>query len=153
MPSYQDHLLFGSVLVLVFAYVAGPLLSYGPEMLLVTAAFILLASVFPDVDHRGSIVHRRVKGFAVLVAMLAPALLLRPDPDRMVAGAALGGAATYVGFDRITPRHRTVTHTMRFGTVFAAAAGMVGYLLFGSFLPAAFTFVAYGSHVLLDRVM
>ncbi len=152
MPGYQDHLLFGAVLVLVFSYLAGPVLSYGPEMLLASAAFILLASVFPDIDHANSVIHRRAKAFLTVAAALAVLVLGRPRPVTMAVGAAAAGTATYLAFEYIKPRHRTVTHTFTAAVVFAAAVGAVSTVLFGSFLPALFSLVAYCSHIGLDRL-
>lgn len=153
MPGYQDHLLVGSVLVLVFASVAGPYLTFTPAAVLVSVAVILLASVFPDVDHRGSVVHRRVKAFTALLVAAIPATLAYPDLPRMLVSGGITGALTLAAIDQAKPRHRTVTHTFEAAIVFSAAAGAVSLLAFGTFLPALFAFVAYGSHLLLDRVL
>lgn len=153
MPAYQDHLLFGAVLVLVFAYVAGPVLSYGPEMLLVSAAFILLAAVFPDVDHRGSVVHRRLKAFVALLAAGIVVVLAAPNPVNMLVGGAAAIAAVSLLFRVLKPRHRTVTHTFPAAVLFAALVGAVSLHLFGSFLPALFSLVAYLSHLWTDRLL
>lgn len=151
MPGYQDHLLFGSLLVLVFAYVMGPLLSYGTEALLVSAAFILLAAVFPDVDHAGSVVHRKLGAFITLLAASIPAILLYPDVPLMVGGAGLAGISTAYLFEAVKPHHRGITHTYPAAVVFSAVSGAIAYLLFATFVPALFTFVAYLSHIVLDR--
>ncbi|MDY6769231.1 MAG: metal-dependent hydrolase [Candidatus Nanohaloarchaea archaeon] len=152
MPSYRDHLLFGSILVLVFSYLGGSLLSYTPEAVLVSAALVLLASVFPDVDHEGSVIHQRTKAFTVVVAAAVPAVLFYPDVQTMLPLMVAAGAVAALAFAWMKPRHRTVTHTVEAAIVFSAAAGALSFLAFGTFLPAVFTFVAYYSHVLLDRV-
>lgn len=152
MPSYQDHLLFGSLLVLGFSYLAGSFLSYTPEAVVVTAVLVLLASVFPDIDHGGSVVHRRSKAFVVILAGLVPVTVFYPDPVPAVLGAAAAGSSVALLFTWLKPRHRTVTHTFGAAVTFSLIAGTVSLVAFDSFLPAVFTFVAYYSHVLLDRV-
>ncbi|MFB6166703.1 MAG: metal-dependent hydrolase [Candidatus Nanohaloarchaea archaeon] len=152
MPSYQDHLLFGSIIVLVFSYIAGPVLSYSLETVLVASVFILLASVFPDVDHSGSVVHRRAKAFTTVLAASAPLAFFYPEPMLMLLGSAAVASTTYSAFTWLKPRHRTITHTFQAAVVFSAAVGVVSAPLFGTFLPAVFAFLAYGSHLALDRV-
>lgn len=152
MPCYRDHLLFGSVLVLVFSYIGGFLLSYTPEAVLVSAVFVLLASVFPDIDHGGSVVHRKSKAFAVLLAAVVPSAVFYPDPYLVVLGAAAAGSSMALLFAWLKPRHRTVTHSLGAAVGFSAAAGLVSAAAFGSFLPAVFAFLAYYSHLLMDRL-
>ncbi|MFB6077037.1 MAG: metal-dependent hydrolase, partial [Candidatus Nanohaloarchaea archaeon] len=141
MPSYQDHLLFGSIAVLVFAYLAGPVLAYTPGAIIASAAFILLAAVFPDIDHRGSIIYRMTRAFAAVVTG-GTALLAAPDPVWMVAAAGSAGGTVMLLFNRLKPRHRTVTHTYRAAVGFTAVTGAFTLLLFDTFLPAVFAFLA-----------
>lgn len=152
MPSYRDHLLFGSILVLVFSYLGGSYLSYTPEAVLVSAAVVLLASVFPDIDHSGSVIHRMTKAFTVLVAATVPLTVFYPEPVPMLLGAAAAGSSAALLFAWMKPQHRTVTHTAEAAVVFSTVTGAVSFAAFGTVLPALFSFVAYYSHLLLDRV-
>ncbi len=152
MPSYRDHLLFGSLLVLVFSYVAGSLLSYTPEAVVVSAVMVLLASVFPDIDHSGSVIHRMTRAFTILVAAAVPLLVFYPSPLRMAAGAAVTGTLTALAFAWLKPRHRTVTHTLEAAVVFSTVVGLLSFAAFDTVLPAIFSFLAYYSHIALDSV-
>ncbi len=153
MPGYRDHMLFGAVLALFFAYLAGPVLSYGPEVVFASSVLVLLASVFPDIDHAGSVIHRRVRAFTVVSAAVLPLPFLYPDPLLMLSGSAAAGSITYYLFLRLKPRHRTVTHTANFGAFFSLTAGTATFIGFGTFLPGAFALVAYISHLLLDGIL
>lgn len=150
MPNYQDHLLFGAVLVLVTSYGVRPFISLDITVLVVTAACILLASVFPDVDHRGSIIHQRLRAVIILVGAGATAGMAYPHPVSMIVGAVAVAAGLGSLFEYVKPAHRTVTHTLRFCVFFSAVIGAITYMAFGTFLPAAFTFVSYLSHLILD---
>ncbi len=152
MPSYRDHLLFGAILVLVFSYLAGALLTFTPEAVLVSAVLVLLASVAPDIDHEGSVVYRKTRAFTVLLAAAAPVPLFYPDPVAMVLSAAGSGGLAAVVFLWLKPRHRTVTHTLEAAIVFSGVTAAASYAAFETVLPGIFTFVAYYSHVLLDRL-
>ncbi len=151
MPSYQNHLLFGSVVVLVFVLLAQEHLAYGPEATVAAAAFIMLASIFPDVDHGGSVVHTRLQAMVTVLVGVLSAALTAPALVQMVVAGAVGGVATYFLFDIAMPRHRGVTHTVRFGALFSLVAGVVSVLAFGTAVPGLFAFLAYLSHIVLDR--
>lgn len=150
MPGYQDHLLFGAALTLPAGYVLGPHLSLDWPAVVVSTAFILLASVFPDVDHQNAVVHRKLKALLILTGMGAAVVWAWPDPVLMGAGAVAAGAGIAVVFGYLKPQHRTVTHTYRAAVTFSLTVGLVGYVFFGSVAPAAFTFLAYLSHLILD---
>ncbi len=150
MSTYQDHLLFGSVLVLIFSYFMGPFLAYSLEAVLVSAAFILLASIFPDIDHKGSVVHKRMKSLVVLLLAAVPITIGYPNVAVMIAGGSLTAVGAYYTFGLIKPKHRKVTHTFRFAVLFSTIVGVFSLVVFGSFLPAIFTFIAYLSHLVLD---
>lgn len=150
MPNYQDHLLFGSVLVLIFSYFMGPFLSYNMEAVIVSAAFILLASIFPDIDHKGSVVHKKMKALVVILLTSIPVIVAYPNIPTMIAGSTLTAVGAYYMFDMIKPKHRKQTHTFRFAVLFSAVVGVFSVLVFNSFLPAVFTFIAYISHLVLD---
>lgn len=150
MPNYQDHLLFGAVLVLVFSFLVGSYLSYSVEAVIVSAAFILLASVFPDIDHKGSVVHKKLKALIVLLVAAIPVTAAYPNVPGMITGAVLAALGTAYTFEAIKPHHRGMTHTFRFCALFSALVGVVSLIAFHSFLPAVFTFVAYLSHLVLD---
>lgn len=150
MPGYQDHLLFGATLTLPAGYVLGPHLSLDGAAVVVSTAFILLAAVFPDVDHRNAVVHRRLKALTVLIGAGAAAVWAWPDIVLAGVAAVAAGAVVTLLFGTLKPRHRTVTHTYRAAVVFALAVGLVSFRFFGSFVPAIFAFLAYLSHLILD---
>lgn len=153
MPGYQDHLLFGAALTLPAGYVLGPYLALDWTAVVVSTAFILLASVFPDVDHRNAVVHRKLKALLILLGMGGAATWAWPDTVLTGMAVVAAGAAVALLFGFLKPRHRTVTHTYAAAVVFALAVGAVGYTFFGSFAPAVFTFLAYTSHLILDGTL
>lgn len=153
MPNYQDHLLFGSFLVMLFSYFIGPYLSYGMEAVIVSAAFILLASIFPDVDHHSSVVHRKTRALMTLLIAAVPITLAYPNPVSMLVGGAAAAVGTYYTFELIKPKHRTVTHTFKAAAIFSIIVGAVSLYAFATFLPAVFTFIAYMSHLILDGTL
>jgi membrane-bound metal-dependent hydrolase YbcI (DUF457 family) len=150
MSNYQDHLLFGSVLVLIFAYIVGPYMAYSGTAVLASAAFILLAAVFPDIDHKGSVVHRKLKGLVIILVAGIPVVIAYPRIPLMLVSGGLAALGTAYTFEAVKPHHRGSTHTFRFAVLFAAFVGGFTLYLFGSFMPAVFTFVAYLSHLVLD---
>ncbi len=150
MSNYQDHLLFGSVLVLIFAYIIGPYMEYSAEAVLASAAFILLAAIFPDIDHKGSIVHKKLKALVVLLVAGIPAVAAYPNMPVMLVSGGLAALGTAYTFEAVKPRHRAVTHTFKFCILFSVFVGGFTVVLFGTFLPAVFAFIAYLSHLVLD---
>lgn len=150
MSNYQDHLLFGAVLVFIFSYFIGPYMSYGIDAVIASAAFILLAAIFPDIDHRGSIVHQRLRALITLLVAAVPVMAAYPYVPYMIVGGILAGAGTYYAFEYVKPKHRGVTHTLEFCALFSVASGLFSFLLFSTFFPAVFTFIAYMSHLILD---
>ncbi len=150
MPNYRDHLLFGSVLVLIFSYFMGPFMAYSMDAVIVSAAFILLAAIFPDIDHKGSIVHQRMKALVVILVTAVPVGAAYPDVPVMITGGTLTAVGTYYTFGLIKPKHRKVTHTFKFAVLFSATVGVFALVAFNSFLPAIFSFIAYLSHLVLD---
>lgn len=153
MPNYQDHLLFGAVLVLIFSYFFGPYVAYGLDVLIVSSAFILLASVFPDIDHKGSVVHKKLRAFIILLVAAIPITLAAPRLPWMVFGAGTAALGANYVFEAVKPQHRAVTHTFRFCILFSAVTGTISLVAFHTFLPAVFTFIAYLSHLVLDGTL
>lgn len=150
MPNYQDHLLFGSVLVLIFSYIVGPYMAYSAEAVIVAAAFILLAAIFPDIDHKNSIVHKKLKALVIILVAVIPMAAAYPNVPAMLVSGALAAVGAAYTFEAVKPRHRGRTHTFTFCVLFAGLTGIFSLVLFGTFLPAVFTFVAYLSHLVLD---
>lgn len=136
----------------MFTYLAGSLLSFTVEAVVASSFLVLFASVFPDIDHEGSVIHRRTKAFSVLLASLVPLAVLYPEPVSMFLGAGIMAVFTSLLFRWLKPRHRSITHTFEASVVFSAVAGGLTYIFLDTFLPALFVFVAYLSHVLLDRI-
>lgn len=153
MPGYQDHLLFGAALTLPAGYVLGPFLSLNTVAVIVSTAFILLASVFPDVDHKNAVVHRKLKALLILLGAGTAAFWAWPDILLAAVAAVAAGAVIVVLFGYVKPRHRTVTHTYRAAVVFGVAVGVVSQVFFGNSVPAVFAFLAYLSHLILDGTL
>ncbi|MDY6778552.1 MAG: metal-dependent hydrolase [Candidatus Nanohaloarchaea archaeon] len=150
MPTYRDHLLTGSMLSAVFLYLFSPFLRYTPEMVVSTTAFILLASIFPDIDHANSVVHRSLKAFLVLILGGTTALLAFPDLLTMLSAGIQTGTGIYVLFEHLKPHHRTITHTYRFAVIYSLGVGLFCLLFLQTFAPAIFSLIAYLSHLLID---
>lgn len=150
MSTYQDHLLFGSVLVLIFAYLIGPYMAYSAEAVLASAAFILLAAIFPDIDHKGSVVHRKLKALVIILVAGVPMTIAYPRILVMLVSGGLAALGAAYTFEAVKPHHRGTTHTFKFCILFSTVVGGFTLFLFNTFLPAVFTFIAYLSHLVLD---
>lgn len=150
MPGYHDHLLVGAALSSVGIYLAGTVVSFTTEVIVATVAFVLLASVFPDIDHPNSVVSRSVTAFLSVIAGGVAVVLAAPEPVAMLVSAAVTVIGVRLLIDGLRPQHRTVTHTLRAAVAFAAVTAIGGHLMLGTALPGVFSFPAYCSHLLLD---
>lgn len=150
MPSYRDHLLVGSLISTVAIYLLQPFITFSLETAVSTVAFILLASIFPDVDHRNAKVHKLLRAFLTLLAGGFAVYKAFPHLYLMISAGVLSATAVYFLFETIKPHHRTITHTFTASVVFSTAVGVFCFLFLGTFLPAVFSLVAYTSHLAID---
>lgn len=150
VPGYHDHLLAGASITSVGIYLATSIVTFSAEAMVATTAFVMLATVFPDIDHPRSVISRLVTAFCSLIGLAAAMYLAYPAPGAML----VSGAATAIGIklliDAARPAHRTVTHTLRAAVVFAAVTAVGCRLALGTALPGVFAFPAYCSHLVLD---
>lgn len=153
MPGYQDHLLVGSLLSAILISLLSSLLTYTPELIIVTTAVVLLGSVMPDVDHREAKIHRFLRAFLVVIAGSVAALLAFPAVLWMMFAGLCTGCGTWLFFEAIKPHHRDITHTFRAALVFGGFIGITSHLAFGSIMPGVVGFFAYTSHLLLDGTL
>lgn len=153
MAGIQDHLMFGGAVAL-FAYtVLHNQLSFSIEAVAASIVFIFLGAVFPDIDHRGSVIHRVVKSFLILISMITAAVLAYPVPWAIIVSVLCTGTGTALLFSAVKPRHRGVTHSLSAATVFALSVATVMIFWFGTWVPAVFAFAAYLSHLALDGTL
>jgi len=153
MPGYQDHLLVGSILAAVFLYTFSPLLAYTPEMVVATTFFVMIASIFPDVDHRNAKIHTYTRSFSTVMAGILAAYLALPDSARMVVAAVATGGGVYILFEVFKPHHRSITHTYRAAVGFSLGVGVFCLAFLNTFAPGVFSLVSYCSHLVLDRTI
>ncbi|MCJ7450634.1 MAG: metal-dependent hydrolase [Candidatus Nanohaloarchaeota archaeon QJJ-9] len=153
MPNYQDHLLLGAIISVVAIYLLSPFIRFTPEIVVGTAFFILLGSVFPDVDHQNSVVHRYTKAFLSLFVGSLGFYAMLPKLELAILSGASSGIATFLLFQELKPRHRKVTHTKRGAIGFYILVSLFSVAFLGSLVPGIFALIAYSSHLVLDRIV
>lgn len=150
MGDFSEHVLFGFLTAAVAGYVMKSPLSAGFFESLSSLLLLFAGSVFPDVDHENSYVHRAVKSFLSISAG-ASMLLLPLKLHFRFAAAVLVFAVAFVAVSRLRPRHRGYLHSVRFAFFASCAVVSVTVLVSGSVVPGAAFALGLFSHLLLDR--
>lgn len=152
MSSYQTHLIAGISLSFLFYYFIADFLTPTTDVIFISIFFIFLGSVFPDIDHKNSKIHKMVKSFVVLFLMIIFALLSYPNTTAIVLSSSLVGLGTYSFISALKPKHRGVVHSFKFCLASSFLVGIFVYFAFQSIVPGLFFFVSYFSHLILDAL-
>jgi membrane-bound metal-dependent hydrolase YbcI (DUF457 family) len=136
-----SHLIAGAMVFL-------PLSAYVPPgEFLPCAAFCLLGSIFPDIDHRESKISAIVRKIAIAFLFLAALAIYfeKPILQLGIQALAIGIFAVIATFAK--PRHRGITHSLIAAFAFSALAYFASGMLETVAVAAA---AGYLSHLLLD---
>lgn len=150
MGDFSEHVLFGFLTAAVVAYMAKDLFSLNIFESSVSVMAVLVGSIFPDIDHKNSYIHRSVKAFASILASMAVFLLpLELQLRYFLAVTVLVGV--YYAISRLDIRHRGFAHSISFCTITASLFTIFTVLSMGSALPGIALGIGLLSHLLLDR--
>jgi len=167
MPGHKSHQLFGIglsivLLILLFLWYPNDLRTIA-RVALVGFVFCFLGSIMPDVDEKHSVIFKHVRFFIFIIffivsysAMFGQYPKNTPIEMLYVLGvSALIGAAAVLFFYSIVPEHRAGIHSVLAGVIYAVFACLCTYVLLHELwlvaLIGIFAFLAYCSHLLLDR--
>ena len=167
MPDHKSHKALGiAIWIVLLVYL---LMSYPDDLGKVTAigltgfVLIFLGSILPDVDEKSSHIFRHVRFliFAVVFVISYAVLYMRyPGTEisqiiYLLAICMLISLAAVFFFYAIVPPHRQGIHSVWAGVVYfffcLAGAYVLLYEIWASVIVAAFGFLAYISHLVLDR--
>jgi inner membrane protein len=149
MPNHYTHLFLGISSAFLLYLILQKALDLNTDLILIIFFVSTISAVFPDIDHRNSKVHRSVKSFIILLFVIYLGIMLYPGPEIFLLPFL--AVALYFLFSFVKPRHRGITHSLGFCTLFAFFVGLFSYFFFGSSIPAFFSFVSYLSHLIADR--
>lgn len=158
MALYKTHVLVGIASSFLLYYFLKELTEVSFGVMLLSLFFIYLGSVFPDLDHSGSKIHRDLTSFIILVVMGAVAYLFLPDEINLFSltyfavSVLFSGLAVYLLISSIKPKHRGKVHSFEFGLLSAFIVGMISLFVLRSIIPGVFFFVSFLSHLLIDRL-
>lgn len=167
MPDHKSHELFGIAIWLVLLVFL--VLSYPNDMMTVAEAgavgfvFCFLGSILPDIDEKHSRIFKNVRFFLfMIVFVVSYAGLVSRYPTGTLAEmlyvlalCVLIATAAVMFFYAIVPAHRKGIHSVAAGFVYGAFALVCSHVIIDNlwlaFMTAFFSFLAYISHLILDR--
>lgn len=150
MSSYQTHLIAGILISFLFYYLIQDLISLSLEVVFISVVLIFLGSVFPDIDHKNSKIHKMSKHFIVLILMLLFGFLALPNFSASILSSSLVGIGSYTLISSLKMTHRGRVHSFKFCVLTSIFVGLCIFYLFQSFIPGLFFFISYLSHLVLD---
>ena len=167
MPEHTSHELFGVavwIILLVLVLLVYPNdLRTAAQLSIVGFVFCFLGSILPDIDEKHSVVFKHVRFlvFLVVFVLTYTGLSLQYPKDTLfqiiyiLAVCFLIAIAAVLFLYAIIPAHRKGIHSILAGAVYGVLsfAGVYALLLavWPSVLIAVFGFLAYLSHLVLDR--
>lgn len=167
MPDHKSHGLFGVglwILLLILLVVAYPqdLRTIG-KVALVGFLFCYLGSILPDIDEKHSRIFRHVRFFIfVIVFVVSYSAVSMQYPKTTLAEilyilsiCVLVALAAVLFFYAVVPAHRKGVHSLLAGGIYSLFALGSSYAMLSdlwlSIVVAVFGFLAYFSHLFLDR--
>ncbi len=167
MPDHKSHRLFGIglwVLLLIFLVLTYP---HDPttigEAAVVGFLFCYLGSILPDIDEKHSIIFKHVRFFIFVIVFAGSYAAISynypkttlADIVYLLAICLLVALAAVLFFYAVIPAHRKGIHSVLAGAVYALFTLVGSYSLLSNLwlaiVIAVFGFLAYFSHLLLDR--
>ena len=168
MPSSKSHEFFG-ISVWIFFLVFLLFFRLEPEKTIYSSllgfVFCFTGSILPDIDQKKSIIFRHVRFlFSVIVFTTSFAFLSKKIEQTSIQNAlflilvcGLITIAAISFFYALLPRHRGSIHSIRTGIIFTSIALISAFILLCdlglSLLIACFSFLAFASHLTLDRTV
>jgi membrane-bound metal-dependent hydrolase YbcI (DUF457 family) len=139
--KWSAHLALGALIFL-------PLAAYLPQNELpAAAAFCLLGSIFPDIDHRDSKISGLVRKIAIAFLLLAAMAIYFGQPVLQIGVQLAAIGAFAVAITLLRPEHRGITHSLIAAFAFSLFAYFASGMLEGVAVAAL---SGYLSHLLLD---
>ena len=166
MASANKHEAFGTALWIFFLVLIVLSFSFSYEQLALVAVvgfcFTFLGSIVPDIDNRSSRMFKHTRFFVGITAFVIAFVLLSP---RMHAGllnvlyvlgiCALVTIGIVFALHALMPKHRRSVHSVKGGAVYGVMSFIGAYILIMNLYIAAiiavFSFLAFGSHLVLDK--
>ncbi len=153
MPDYKVHLIFGFVFCAILYYVFRQLILLDIKSTAISLLLIGFAALFPDVDHQNSKIHRWVKSIIIIIAIIVIGVICYPNLKIAFIASFGSGMFLYILLTWFKPKHRGITHTFKFSIIFSIFIGIITLFTFHTLIPALFSFLAYNSHIILDKLV
>ena len=155
MPSWRTHTFFN---VIIFIFWLKVLFSFSSPSILypiVVLFFVILASVFPDIDTSRSKIRDWVSLLLATLIMLFYILISQPVIWYRIP---LYFLLLYLLIRFFPTTHRGKTHSIWFSLVFSFAATIILFYMFTInsttfVLTFSILFLSYNSHLILDKVI
>lgn len=163
MPNYEKHLKFGwithfvmSILLVPSLYLVGIPLEPTIGIISIALPLTLFASTLPDVDHHSSSTNTLFRYFIFIVGVCITSMFLgqylltigllwlsvtNTAPYALILSTviviALGvGSAVLIGFKKIRPSHRGITHSIPFVAFTTVIVGVSSWMIHRMLIPA-----------------
>ena len=166
MASANKHEAFGTALWIFFLVLIVLSFSFSYERLALIAVvgfcFTFLGSIVPDIDNRSSRMFKHTRFFLGVTAFVISFVLLSPRMGTelfnvlyILAICGLVTIAIVILFHTLMPKHRRSVHSVKGGAAYGIMSFIGSYILirniYLALIIAVFAFLAFGSHLVLDR--
>lgn len=142
MSNYKIHIVFGVVLTALFYLLIINIKVIEFTSLFIYFPIIIFYSILPDVDHGSSIARKVVILTAILLEIgLLILFYFEKKPVYLMVIVVILVSLLFITF----LRHRGVTHRFIFAVLLSLPLLFIGYV------AAILGFIAYMSHLILDR--
>lgn len=151
MGNFKEHLLFGTIIYLLFLYITPVDRILNTLELLSVLIITLIGSVMPDIDHKNSYVYRASRatlstGTGIIVFVLSPFEIYESFGIGIVAFTLIYSIVTLPKI-----KHRGFTHTITFMLIITAISTSLANFAIQSPLIGLSLGIGVFSHLLLDR--
>ena len=154
MPSWKTHIFLNILFFAVWLKFLLSLTSVGIFYSATVLIFVIIASVFPDVDSNRSKIR---DWFSLLLALIIMIFYLLNFEINDWLKAPIYFLGVYMFLRFFPTPHRTITHTFFICFVFSVS---ITFLLSTIFLPSvlaiiltfAILFISYSTHLILDKL-
>ncbi len=152
MPDYRTHIIFGFLFSIIVYFLFRSFFNLNFINSFISVILIGFSSVFPDIDHRNSKIHKWVKSILISITCIIIIALCYPNFYAAVIYSAISATILYILLTYFKPRHRGITHSFRFSIFFSVIIAIFTFFMFHTLIPALFGFVAYNSHIVMDKL-
>jgi inner membrane protein len=155
MPDWKVHLIFGLLLLSLWLSLNQifPFLILNFQKTLIFILLVLFVSIFPDIDMKKS---KSREIFAIFIAFLVALIYILIFSQTWYYGLAYFFLVYYL-ITLLPTKHRGITHTLTFSTIFSILTTSFFYFAFNldfksSFFYFLIIFSVYFLHLLLDKL-